>query len=366
MGCCSTGKTNTPPFVYSASSKPLPKEKQTSARYEIMEGPKTQGYLSSISCLGNSNNSIRNIACGWGKSLVLYDLDTCKLTNQFQPHLQNISKCRLFNNSESILTSSYDTTLKLWNMENLSMPKKTYQGHEMAVVTFCISKDEKFICSGSKDQTVALWDISTGQKISDKGIPRNTITCMEWIPNSDNNFVQCSEDLTVRIWDKREMKPITEVQLKDNYFAYCCDIDENGTKLLTGHYSCNEEGSGVLLWDLRKINETGYIWRYLEHKESVVAVKFIKHTKINCEIAVSAGKDAKLKIIKTQDGLELGGYQDELRWPFSTFSEIKGKEGEPIIVAAMCKNAVSRVAQLKIGNDYSVSMVAGTEIAQDQ
>jgi len=358
MGCCSVSNTTTPPFKYSPNQVPLPKEKLQPQRYFKLESPKEQGFIYSISC---ANAPPNQFACSWGKNMFIYDLKTQKIFRQFQPHSQNVTKCRFLQGGNNLITSSVDRTLKLWDLDNLTAPKKVFEGHQMVVPTFCVSLDQTKLCSGSRDQSIFLWDIQTGQKISEHLIMRNMLTCMEWIPMSESNFVQCSEDLTIRIWDTRELKPVTKIELNDNYFAYCCDVDSTGTKLLTGHYACNDQGSGVLLWDLRKATEGSYIWRFLEHKEAVVQTAFMKHSKTEQEVAISASRDSKLKIIKLADGVELSSYQDTARWPFSTFGVMNRTDGKPAVVAGLCKCSASKITALDLEDDYGVTLFATSE-----
>lgn len=350
MGCCGSGNTTAPPFRYSPTQPPLPKEKPSKSAFRKYAFPKSQGYVHTVSC---STDSL--FACNWNSTLTIYDGNEGRVVEEFQPHAQNISQCRFFNGGNEIMTSSYDRTLKLWSTSNLAAPKKTFQGHGMAVASFCIAEEGKKLCSGSRDQSVALWDISTGERVAEKTIPRNTVTCVELVPTQQNSFVQCSEDLSIRIWDTRELKPVTMIPLNDNYFACSCSVDSSGTKLLTGHYASNEIGCGVILWDLRKFSEDEYLWRYLEHKESVVQVKI--HSRDSSELAISASKDGRMKAIRMADGLEVDGYQDEAKWPFTTFG-IADKGS--LAVAALCKNGVSKLLALKVGAKGELELVGST------
>jgi WD40 repeat protein len=244
-------------------------------------------------------------------------------------------------------------------MQNLSAPKYTFHGHEMAVTSFCVAEESKKLCSGSRDQSVALWDVTTGQRIAEKGIPRNTVTCIELIPGPENTFVQCSEDLSIRIWDIRELKPVLMVPLNDNYFAYSCSVNKTGTKLLTGHYASNEIGCGVTLWDLRKFSEDEYLWRFLEHKETVVKVEIMSRE--DKELAISASKDARIKAIKMSDGTEVQEYQDESKWPFTTFDIISKND---LLIAGLRMDSDSRLLALKIGDDSQFTVAGGANDEQ--
>jgi hypothetical protein len=82
-------------------------------------------------------------------------------------------------------------------------------------------------------------------------IDRNVVT---WLGFKDeNNFVQMSEDLTMRIWDVRALpfKPSIECKIGTNFATHADIIDVDGKSLLvTGHRGFNNEGAEVKLWDL--------------------------------------------------------------------------------------------------------------------
>jgi WD40 repeat protein len=87
-------------------------------------------------------------------------------------------------------------------------------------------------------------------------IDRNVVTAVRWLAGSQ--FLQCSEDLTLRLWDIRErpFKPGAEVKVGTN-FATNCDISPDGHLLVTGHRGFNSEGAEVKLWDIRALSGEG-------------------------------------------------------------------------------------------------------------
>lgn len=61
---------------------------------------------------------------------------------------------------------------------------------------YCIGTDgEEVICSGSRDNSVALWDITTGSVICSSKIPRNLVTDICW---KGHLLAQTSEDKSLR------------------------------------------------------------------------------------------------------------------------------------------------------------------------
>jgi len=62
----------------------------------------------------------------------------------------------------SLVSGSYDKTVKLWDMQTGGVVK-TFYGHTYKVLSVSISSDCTRIASGSYDWTICLWDIQTGE-----------------------------------------------------------------------------------------------------------------------------------------------------------------------------------------------------------
>ena len=69
------------------------------------------------------------------------------------------------------------------------------------LITMCVFVSDMLV-SGSRDNSVKVWDINSQSPISSVHIPRNLVTDMKWI-QGEGCVLQSSEDKTIRIWDVR-------------------------------------------------------------------------------------------------------------------------------------------------------------------
>uniref|UniRef100_A0A5S6QYA0 F-box domain-containing protein n=1 Tax=Trichuris muris TaxID=70415 RepID=A0A5S6QYA0_TRIMR len=99
---------------------------------------------------------------------------------------------------EKIVSGSYDTTLKVWDLVS-SQCFETLRGHAAAVL--CLQFDHEKIVSGSADDTIRMWDlrtctcVMTMQKAHDAAV-----TCLQF---NDRQIVSGSLDCTIKFWDVR-------------------------------------------------------------------------------------------------------------------------------------------------------------------
>ena len=87
-------------------------------------------------------------------------------------HTHDVRSVTFSPDGKYICSGSYDETVRLWNVdtgENI----RTLNGHTHWVRSVSFSPDGKYICSGSDDNTVRLWNVDTGEctAVQDKDAP---------------------------------------------------------------------------------------------------------------------------------------------------------------------------------------------------
>ncbi|MEA5519495.1 hypothetical protein [Limnoraphis robusta] len=103
------------------------------------------------------------------------------------------------NDSKTIVSGSYDNTIKVWNLET-GAEIRTLKGHDDYVFSVSISNDSKTIVSGSSDSTIKVWNLETGEEIrtlTGHNGPVNSVS----ISNDSKTIVSGGDDYTIKVWN---------------------------------------------------------------------------------------------------------------------------------------------------------------------
>jgi WD40 repeat protein len=97
------------------------------------------------------------VTASWDRTANVYNVETTKLLCQLQ-HDDYLTNVNIHKTQKIILTSSKDTTFKVWDFRDAIRSVNVYQGHSRSVNSAIFCGDDK-IATSSDDQTVKLWDL---------------------------------------------------------------------------------------------------------------------------------------------------------------------------------------------------------------
>lgn len=120
--------------------------------------------------------------------------------HELSRHDGYLSCCR-FRNDQSVLTSSGDGSLILWNLKKQE-PFEMFTDHEADVMSVDINThNDAIFVSGSCDQTAKVWDIRTPRHCVQEFVGHTSdINSVCWFPDQ-KCFGSGSDDSTVRLFD---------------------------------------------------------------------------------------------------------------------------------------------------------------------
>ncbi|MBD2169496.1 ribosome assembly protein 4 [Calothrix membranacea FACHB-236] len=192
-------------------------------------------------------------------------------------HNSSVNSVTFSPDGQQLASGSDDNTIKLWDVSTGKViqtlpplqeatPTESYidSGHQDSVTSIAFSSDGKKLASGSEDKTIKLWDISTGQLLqtfSGHGDVIKTIA----LSSDGQKLASGSKDKTIKLWD------VSTGQLLQTFSGHgdvvnSVALSSDGQKLASG-----SKDKTIKLWDV----STGKLLQTLSvHRDAVNSVAF--------------------------------------------------------------------------------------------
>ncbi len=107
-------------------------------------------------------NDARYVISGSGGNLKLREVSSGRLMRVFSDECELTAVCLSYDNRFAV--SAHGKTLKIWDVATSSV-LRIMEGHTSDVTSLSLSRDGRYVVSGSADTTVRLWVLATGRCI---------------------------------------------------------------------------------------------------------------------------------------------------------------------------------------------------------
>ncbi|NEO84200.1 MAG: DnaJ domain-containing protein [Spirulina sp. SIO3F2] len=117
-------------------------------------------------------------------------------------HQDAVSAIALSPDGRYLVSGSYDETIRIWQLST-GRQFRVLTGHRDRIHCVAISPDGRWLASGSADQTIKLWNLQTGQPVRTLGHwlggHRQAVLCLGFHPDR-KRLVSGGADQTLRFW----------------------------------------------------------------------------------------------------------------------------------------------------------------------
>jgi len=177
---------------------------ETGKKFRLRGGKKDTGdYLRDIVLsVAVSSDGTFLATAGVDKSISIWDTRTLNIVRRFQGHKHTVSCLQFRQGSHDLYSGSFDRTVKLWNLDEMTYVDTLY-GHQSEITAIdCLSRERAITCGN--DKSVRLWKIVEETQLLFKGNQSDSMDCVKLI--NDENWVSGSQDGSIALWNIKKKK----------------------------------------------------------------------------------------------------------------------------------------------------------------
>ncbi|MEA5503602.1 serine/threonine-protein kinase [Halotia wernerae UHCC 0503] len=147
----------------------------------------------------------------WDKQVILWDVNTNTEITTLTGHQLQVSSVAFSPQGKLLATTSFDRTIRLWQLKATQQSEGQFQnhpcctllgsllGHTRAVLAIAFSPDGKILATGSDDNTIKLWEVSTGELITTLLGHSWSVVAIAFTADSET-VISASWDKTIKLW----------------------------------------------------------------------------------------------------------------------------------------------------------------------
>jgi WD40 repeat protein len=182
----------------------------TGTRTHYIEFPENS---SAYNCIFHPND-LYLLSARLNHTIELWEPDTRTVVRNFVGHSDLISSITFSADGKTILSTSWDGSIRLWDVSTGLMNKKF--GGKTPVYTAIFSADEKLVYSAGADRIITVWDALTGKTLKTFEGHQAEITALVFNPDQ-KMLISHSVDGVTKFWDLNNNKEFFEhIHLGDN------------------------------------------------------------------------------------------------------------------------------------------------------
>ncbi|MCG5058491.1 MAG: serine/threonine protein kinase [Limnoraphis sp. WC205] len=162
-------------------------------------------------------------------------------------HSHNVLSIAFSSDGRTLASGSRDNTIKLWDVQT-RREIATLTGHSSYVNSVAISPDGRTLASGSRDNTIKLWDVQTRREIATLTGHSSYVNSVAISPDG-RTLASGSRDNTIKLWDMQTQREIATLTGHSNS-VYSVAFSPDGRTLASGSWD-----NTIKLWDVQTRRE---------------------------------------------------------------------------------------------------------------
>ncbi|CAN5384927.1 hypothetical protein BH10BAC4_BH10BAC4_01710 [soil metagenome] len=157
-----------------------------------------QSYQHPIFAIHFNEDETQAVSSSWDGTMKIHDLKNGKRLQLFDFQKEGSAYNILWAKNDLYLITSHGNALKMWEVDTQT-PVRDFIGHQELITSLHLNNDQNTILSSSEDGSIRLWDINTGLLKNKFKTPGGVHMA---IFSNDGRFVYSGgSDRIIRVWD---------------------------------------------------------------------------------------------------------------------------------------------------------------------
>jgi len=166
-----------------------------------------RGHTEPVNCVAFSPDGTEVVSCGlheraikvWDVNPRYLDVNPRYEVMTLSGHKNTLTSVAFCPDGRRIVSGSHDDTIKVWDAST-GAELITLRGHNRSVFSAVFSPDGTRIVSGSWDETIKVWDVTTGTELITSRGHTDLIDSVVFSPDG-TRIASGSSDDTAKVWD---------------------------------------------------------------------------------------------------------------------------------------------------------------------
>jgi WD40 repeat protein len=202
------------------------------------------------------------ISAGQDKNIKIIDIASGKILKTLTGHTNLVHTLAIAPANDLLVSGSYDNNVNVWQISTGKLQRSLK--HDGRVLGVAITPDGKQIVSASRDKSIKIWDAKTGDLLKILKGHLEGVTCVLITPNG-KQIISGGSDRLIRVWDLASGKPLYTLSGHENEIGAIA-ITSDGRYLFSGS---KDQPNSIRLWNLQTRSS---IWNLIGHKDLVTSL----------------------------------------------------------------------------------------------
>jgi len=202
-----------------------------------------EGHSGFVSDVALSNNGEYVVSSSWDRSLRLWNLKSGECIQKFLGHTKDVLSVAFSPDNRQIVSGGRDNALKMWNVKGECMFTMERDAHTdwVSTVRFSPALASPLIVSGGWDNLVKVWSLSNFKCQHTLAGHKGNVTSVTVSPDG-SLCASASKDGTARLWDLSRGELLNEFNANEPINQICFSPNR--------YWLCAASESAIRIYDL--------------------------------------------------------------------------------------------------------------------